>query len=120
MFRAQQDNTAEYAGFDTFAYYRRVDATSTGFELDLAGRLSRHWELSAGYTQLRLEDGEGQKARTFVPRRTFRLSTRYQVPALPQLKLGATLRWQSDIERVNATQAAPDGSDIVRRQGSYA
>jgi outer-membrane receptor for ferric coprogen and ferric-rhodotorulic acid len=123
VFRAQQDNTAEYAGFDStggFAYYRRVDATSTGFELDLAGRLSRHWELSAGYTQLSLEDGEGEKARTFVPRRTFRLSTRYRVAALPQLKLGATLRWQSHIERVNGTQAAPDGSDIVRRQGSYA
>ena len=122
-FRTEQNNTAEYAGFDTtggFSYYRRIDATSTGFELDVSGRPSPGWELSAGYTQLRLEDATGAPARTFVPRRTLRLSTSYRVPALPQLKLGATLRWQSDVYRINATQAAPDGTDIIARQPAYA
>jgi len=123
VFRTEQNNTAEYAGFDStagFSYYRRIDATSTGFELDVSGRVSRGWELSAGYSQLRLEDASGAAARTFVPRRTLRVSTSYRVPALPQLKLGATLRWQSEVHRVNGTQAAPDGSDIIARQPGYA
>ncbi len=123
VFRTRQDNLAEYAGFDTdggFSYYRRIDATSTGFELEMAGRLSPDWDLTAGYTQLRLEDAAGADARTFIPRRTARLSARYRVPALPQLKLGATLRWQSDIHRINGTQTAPDGADIVARQPGYA
>jgi outer membrane receptor for ferric coprogen and ferric-rhodotorulic acid len=123
VFRTEQDNTAEYAGFDTaggFSYYRRIDAKSTGFELDLSGRVGPGWELSAGYTQLRLEDAAGAAARTFVPRRTLRLSTSYRLPTLLQLKLGATLRWQSEVHRINATQAAPGGGDIVARQPAYA
>ncbi len=123
LFRTAQNNTAEYAGFDSgggFSFYRRIDARSTGFELDLAGRVSPGWELSAGYTQLRLEDAAGAAARTFVPRRTLRLSTSWRLPALPQLKLGATLRWQSEVHRINGTQAAPDGSAIVARQPAYA
>ncbi|WP_431052790.1 TonB-dependent siderophore receptor [Roseateles sp. L2-2] len=123
VFRTKQNNLAEYAGFDTdggFSYYRRIDAASTGFELEMAGRLSPDWDLTAGYTQLRIEDAAGADARTFIPRRTARVSARYRVPALPQLKLGATLRWQSDIHRINGTQTAPDGADIVARQSGYA
>lgn len=123
VFRTEQNNTAEYAGFDStagFSYYRRIDATSTGFELDVSGRVSPGWELSAGYSQLRLEDAAGAAARTFVPRRTLRVSTSYRVPAMPQLKLGATLRWQSEVHRINGTQAAPDGGDIIARQPGYA
>lgn len=123
VFRTTQNNLAEYAGFDAdggFSYYRRIDATAKGFELELSGRLSPDWDLMAGYTQLRIEDATGAEARTFIPRRTARLSARYRVPAMPQLKLGATLRWQSDIHRVNGTQAAPDGSAIIARQPGYA
>jgi outer membrane receptor for ferric coprogen and ferric-rhodotorulic acid len=123
VFRTEQNNTAEYAGFDTaggFSYYRRIDATSTGYELDVTGRLSPGWELTAGYTHLRLEDAAGAPARTFVPRRSLRLSTRYTVPGLAQLKLGATWRWQSEISRINGTQTAADGSAIVARQPAYA
>ncbi|PTT88832.1 TonB-dependent siderophore receptor, partial [Pelomonas sp. HMWF004] len=123
LFRTEQNNTAEYAGFDTaggFSYYRRIDATSTGFELDVSGRVSPGWELSAGYTQLRLKDATGAAARTFVPRRTLRMSSSYRLPMLPHLRLGATLRWQSEVHRINGTQTAPGGADIVARQPAYA
>jgi outer membrane receptor for ferric coprogen and ferric-rhodotorulic acid len=120
VFRTKQDNTAEYAGFSTFSYFRGINATSTGFELDLAGQVTPGWEISAGYTQLQLEDADGNDARTFVPRRTFRLSTSYRVAAVPGLKVGATVKWQSDIWRVNMTQTTPGGDTIIRRQGSYA
>lgn len=126
VFRTEQDNTAEFVEFvdlgeqGGFNAYRGIDATSTGFELDVAGQITPGWALSGGYTQLRLKDADGNDARTFVPRRTFRLATSYRVPALPGLKLGATVRWQSDIERINAN-VAPDTTETVRRrQGSYA
>jgi outer membrane receptor for ferric coprogen and ferric-rhodotorulic acid len=116
LFKAQQDNTAEYAGFDTGtgrSYYRGVDATSTGFEFDLAGQIAKGWELSAGYTQLALEDADGNDVRTYVPRRTLRLNTSYRLPMLPALKLGASVKWQSDISNGTARQDAYALLDLV-------
>jgi outer membrane receptor for ferric coprogen and ferric-rhodotorulic acid len=83
VFRTQQNNTAEatasYVG--NTLVYRTVDATSTGFELDVAGRLTSDWELGGGFTHLRLKnDSTGADARTYVPRQTLRLSTVYRVP----------------------------------------
>jgi outer membrane receptor for ferric coprogen and ferric-rhodotorulic acid len=122
VFRTQQNNTAEatasYVG--NTLVYRTVDATSTGFELDVAGRLTSDWELSGGFTHLRLKnDSTGADARTYVPRQTLRLSTVYRVPQVPGLKLGANLRWQGDIWRdqgVTDTQ----GREIITRQAAYA
>ena len=93
-------------------YYRGVDATSTGFELDVAGTLAPGWELNGGYTQLRIEGPDGSAVRTYVPRKTLRLTTSYSVPALTALKLGASLKWQSDYERT-------DGA-VITRQPAYA
>ncbi|WP_241093933.1 TonB-dependent siderophore receptor [Xanthomonas bonasiae] len=120
LFRAKQDNTAEtdlYIG--NVQTYKAVDATSTGYEFDLAGRLGDHWQLNAGYTQLSLKDDAGRNVRTYVPRRTFKLATTYTVPQWEALKLGATLTWQSDIYR---DQQALDtsGNEIFTRQDSYA
>lgn len=115
VFRVKQDNTAESAGFDAATsrtYYRGIDATSTGFELDIAGTLAPGWEASGGYTQLRIQAPDGTPVRTYVPRRTLRLSTSWRVPALPALKLGASLKWQSDYQR-------SDGS-VITRQAAYA
>jgi outer membrane receptor for ferric coprogen and ferric-rhodotorulic acid len=109
LFKAKQDNTAEYAGFDTDtgrSYYRGVDASSTGFELEIAGQIAKGWELAAGYTQLTLEDAAGSDVRTYVPRRTLRLNTSYRLPMLPAFKLGASVKWQSDISNGTARQDA--------------
>lgn len=111
LFRTQQQNTAEAAGTrsDFSTYYQGVDATSQGYELDLAGELQPGWSVGGGYTQLRLtQDSNGQDARRYVPRRTFKLHSSYQL--LPALKLGAALRWQSEIS----------SSDGTARQGAYA
>jgi outer-membrane receptor for ferric coprogen and ferric-rhodotorulic acid len=109
IFRTKQDNTSEYAGFDPDtgrSYYKGIDATSTGFELELAGQVAKGWELSAGYTQLTLEGPDGEGVRTYVPRRTLRASTSYRLPLLPALKLGASVKWQSDISNGPARQDA--------------
>ncbi|HEY0662198.1 MAG TPA: TonB-dependent siderophore receptor [Lysobacter sp.] len=120
VFRARQRNLAESAGFDTVAgrtYYAGVDAESTGYEFDIAGRLAEHWQVAGGFTHLRLEDNGGNDTRTYVPRELLRLSTTVQVPQVQGLKLGASLKWQSDIHR-DAVLA--NGEPVVIRQDAYA
>jgi outer membrane receptor for ferric coprogen and ferric-rhodotorulic acid len=116
LFRTKQANTAEAGGFVTTpeggrTWYRGVDATATGFEIDVAGQLAPGWEASGGYTQLRIEGPDGASVRTYVPRRTFKIATTYRLPSLPALKVGAGLRWQSATERT-------DGN-VVTKQGAY-
>ncbi|MGA0610253.1 TonB-dependent siderophore receptor [Caldimonas sp. KR1-144] len=121
VFRTKQDNTAEYADFQNgHSLYRGVNATSTGFELDLAGRIGRDWDVSAGYTQMRIEGDDGEAVRTYVPRKTLRLSTAYRVAALPGLKLGASVKAQSDFYRVQSRDATTGDPTIVTRQGGVA
>jgi outer-membrane receptor for ferric coprogen and ferric-rhodotorulic acid len=120
-FRVEQDNLAEYAGYDFDSgryYYVPTDARSTGVELDLAGSIGEHWSLAGGFTHQQIEDPEGNDARTYVPRNLLRLSTVYHVPQLRGLRLGASVRWQDDIHRDQGTTA--DGSQIVTRQDAYA
>ncbi|MDQ1831346.1 TonB-dependent siderophore receptor [Massilia scottii] len=114
IFRARQNNTAEQADMNGGkAYYRGIHAESTGAELEVTGELAKGWLASAGFTRLKVEDSQGKAAKTYVPRRLLRMSTTYRLPAVPQLKVGANLNWQSDIER----EQAPG---IVTRQDSYA
>ncbi|MDD0811740.1 TonB-dependent siderophore receptor [Curvibacter sp. RS43] len=122
VFRTQQKNTAEatstYVG--NTLVYRGVDATSTGVELDVAGRIRPDWELSAGYTHMRIRDDQtGAAARTYVPRQTLRLASTVRVPQVPGLKVGANLRWQGDIWRDQGATTA-SGQAIVTRQPAYA
>lgn len=121
LFQAKQQNLAESAGFDADTgqtLYRGIDAESTGYEFDVAGRITDVWQVAGGFTQLRLEDPDGHNTRTYVPRKLLRLSTTVDIPAVPGLKVGASLRWQSDIHRDQGTTA--DGTPIVTRQDAYA
>ncbi|WP_234030532.1 TonB-dependent siderophore receptor [Undibacterium sp. 14-3-2] len=114
VFKIRQENAAEQAGYiGAKAYYRGIDATSQGFEFDASGELAKGWNLSAGYTQLSLKGSNDKDVKTYVPRKLFRLSTTYQLPFLPQAKVGGSLNWQSDIFR-------DEGSGNIIRQGSYA
>lgn len=122
LFRTRQDGLAEYAGHNLATnqdYYSGIDATAKGFEFDVSGQLTDHWQMSGGYTQLGLHDPDGANVRTYVPRRTFRLSTVYRVPAFEGLRVGGTLRWQDRIYR-DQQDVALDGSEIYTTQASYA
>lgn len=124
VFRSRQDNLAT---FDTtvddpndpndipFSAYRGVDTRSHGVELELAGAITPTVQLSAGYTWLEVEDADGQAARTFIPRQTVRLAGTWQ--AWPALKLGASMRWQSQIHR---DDVAASGQAVRTRQPGYA
>jgi outer membrane receptor for ferric coprogen and ferric-rhodotorulic acid len=115
IFRTKQQNTAEYAGYSLEflqSYYAPVDATSEGFEFDLSGEVLPGWQVGAGYTQMQIEDKSGHDARLYVPRKLARLSTSYDLPAVPGLTLGGNLSWQSAVSR--------DEGVAIIRQDSFA
>lgn len=114
VFRTNQDNTAEYRGFaNGQSWYRAVDATANGFDMEIAGTVAQGWQLSAGYARNRIQGEDGQDVRTFIPRQTLRLSTTVVIASVPGLELGASLKWQSSISR-------DQGGGITTRQDAYA
>lgn len=106
-FKADQDNYAEYAGFDAAAgvsYSKGISVVSEGFELEASGQVNDSWHLLAGFTKVDLDDGHGKEVRTFVPGQTFNLGTRYQLT--PALEIGGSWRWQDDIRQGDIKQKA--------------
>ena len=123
VFRANQRNVAEADGFDTDLgrqIYRGVDARSEGFEVEVAGSPVAGLQLTGGFTAMRVEGQDGQPVRTFVPRRTARLNAVVAPAALPALKLGASLQYQSAFYRDSAI-VPPGATEAARiEQGGYA
>ncbi|MEZ5489109.1 MAG: TonB-dependent siderophore receptor [Gammaproteobacteria bacterium] len=111
LFRTEQENLQEFVGYGdgddiddtdysddfTFAEYRGIDVDADGIELEVAGNLTDEIRLQAGYTHLKLEDPNGNDARTFIPRNTFKLLAAYQPAILSDLNLGLSARWQDEI-----------------------
>ena len=115
VFKTRQTNAPQQAGYiggSLDAYYVGIEAESKGVELELSGQLARNWQASLGVTQMSMSGNEGEDVRTFIPRRTLRGATTYRFASLPQLKVGASLNWQSRIHLVDP--------GAVIRQGAYA
>ncbi|WP_374568780.1 TonB-dependent siderophore receptor [Ideonella sp.] len=121
LFTSRQNNLASFLrqapdpDGHVVSVYEGVDTLSQGFELELAGALTPNLKISAGYTQLEIEDTDGEKARTFTPRQLLRLAGSWQ--ALDALTLGATVAWQSVIYRDDVTAL---GTPVRTRQEAYA
>jgi outer membrane receptor for ferric coprogen and ferric-rhodotorulic acid len=100
VFKSEQSGLAEFAGTlpNGKSYYTGLDTVARGYELEVAGRVTDQWTISGGWTDLSLEDEDGADVRTYTPRRTLKLATTYAFPELRNLKVGAALRWQDDIE----------------------
>jgi outer membrane receptor for ferric coprogen and ferric-rhodotorulic acid len=82
-------------------------------------------DVSAGWTQLKIEGEDDQPTRTYLPRKTFKATTTYTFPELRNLKVGAAVRWQSDVSMVDIvpveqrpTGRRPDGRRRHHRQGA--
>lgn len=99
VFEVRQDNLAVADG-DNLApdgnqAYRAESGTKTrGFEMEMAGEILPDWQVSASYTYAEIKDSDDERLLTEVPRDTFKLFTSYRLQSVPQLKLGAGVRWQ--------------------------
>ena len=117
VFQAKQAGlaapTGTYNGFGQ-AIYVPADVTSRGIEFEAVGKLNDYVDISAGYTVLKLSNQEdGNEVFPWVPRRTANVTVVGRLPGVPDLKVGASGRWQSDISNTEST-------GIVVRQDSYA
>ena len=102
VFRIEQDNLAQSTGQiipgttpPETAYRASQGATSEGFEVDLAGELSKGWNASAGFTLFRATDANGTDVNSIYPRQSLKLFTTYRLPgALSALSVGGGVNWQ--------------------------
>lgn len=123
VFRVRQDNFAEAAGFDPTigqTIYRGVNSKSEGIELEFGGLLLPGVQATGGYTIMRIRGDDGAPTRTFVPRQTAKLNLTYSPPVLPELKLGASLQYQTKIYVVGSTISTVTGEPIRVTQDKYA
>lgn len=98
LFKAEIDNVAEYVDrIMGVAVYEGRTYENEGFEVEIAGELAKGFNVSAGFTQVDIEDPNGDNNRPFIPERLLKLSGSYRVPALPDMKVSGVVKWQDDI-----------------------
>ncbi|MBO1271599.1 TonB-dependent siderophore receptor [Shewanella sp. 4t3-1-2LB] len=119
LFKIDQDNLATAAGTvvidgNPVTYYKAAQGTeSKGFEVEVVGEPVAGWNISAGYSQFKAEDAEGNRVATTSPEKQFKLFTTYQfVDHLPQLTVGGGVNWQSD--------SYSEGGGVLIKQDAYA
>jgi outer membrane receptor for ferric coprogen and ferric-rhodotorulic acid len=100
LFESAQDNFGEWIGRNEATglnMYRGVGFESKGFEAELAGEVFTGLNISAGYTQVGVEDDNGNDTRRFIPKHQFKLATAYALADVPGLRIGAGINWQSEL-----------------------
>jgi outer-membrane receptor for ferric coprogen and ferric-rhodotorulic acid len=103
LFRTEQENQAQAVGTvpdrlgRLVTSYEGIQATSKGYEFDVSGEVTDNLNINAGYTRLMsIKGDQDQNVNPFVPRHLAHVTTVYSVPFIQNLKVGASLNWQSD------------------------
>lgn len=116
-FSNDYQNVAEYAGFaNGLSYYQGVDYQSRGVELELAGELLPGLNLAGSYTNLNIEDADGNHARAYIPKREVKLFSSWRPYFADAVKVGGSLNWKSEISSGSYTQ---DSLTLINLFGSY-
>ena len=129
VFQIKQDGLGQEAGLvdrdgagpnAPETYYRAVaGAKSRGFEFDLTGRIAPGWNATAGYTQFRAKDGDGNDFNSIYPRRLLRVFTTYRLPGeWDKLTVGAGVNWEGRTWTLDPN--APASTDGIIEQKSFA
>jgi len=116
VFKSEQKDLAEYAGtipLSTDGYYVGVDTFVEGYEFEVSGLITDRWQVAGGWTHLSIEGEDGSDVREYLPRKTLKLSTTYSIPEFRDLKLGAAIRWQSEISTVDLVEVTQDSYAVV-------
>lgn len=119
-FSAEQRGLATVAGFDPVAqasYYEPKDVKAQGFEIEATGRVAADTKVTAGFTSMSLKGPDGKDIYEWIPRRTLKLLADTRIAALPKLRVGSGLRWQSDVSKVSG--ARQDAHVLVDAFAAY-
>ena len=123
VFRIEEDNLAQDdptgATIPNSTDVAQVEAdgvTSKGFEVQVGGTPVEGLQLNAGYTQFKARDAEGKEVNTDYARKQLKLMSSYQfVSLLPELTIGAALRWQDKVYAGDITQSAYSLVDMMAK-----
>ncbi|MGK6355840.1 TonB-dependent siderophore receptor [Sphingomonas sp. DT-207] len=120
VYRIEQENLAVpdpgqfVPGTSNPAYRGAKGTVAEGYELEVVGKITSQWDVSAGWSHYRAEDAEGVDVLSHQPRRVFNFATAYGFTgALNGLRIGGSLKWESQ-PPVTATNP---GTRIVERIG---
>ncbi|MBF7142222.1 MULTISPECIES: TonB-dependent siderophore receptor [Pseudomonas] len=122
VFHTKQDNVAAYAGYDASlggSVYEGTSYDSSGVELSMAGELAPGLQVNGGYTYVYITDDNDSRARRFIPRHAFNSSVTYRLPGMPKVKVGGSLKWQSEVAYDTDTTARQDGYALVGLMARY-
>ena len=108
VFKIQQDGVGQATGQvvpgsspPEQAYAPADGAKSTGFEVELLGRITQGWNVSANYAQFEVEDADGAKVNTDQPRKSFTVFSTYKFGGgLDGLVVGGGFNWRDTIYSV--------------------
>lgn len=121
LFKTEQENVAEATGdmLGSQYIYEGEDFKSRGVELEASGQLAPGLQLQGGYTYVHIEDPDGHEARQYVPTHSVRSSLTYQLPGLPQAKVGTRVSWQSAIQLDDDSRIRQNAYALVDLMASY-
>ncbi|WP_417760950.1 TonB-dependent siderophore receptor [Shewanella sp.] len=117
LFKAKQLGLGVYAGLnmDTAQYYYvGEDVYSEGAELDITGKIDDNTVINFGITHTEVEDEHGAKSHAWVPNTVVNFSLQHTLAAMPELTVGLSGKWQSDISKIESY------TGYKVRQDSYA
>lgn len=121
LFKSEQRNVAVDAGLNDNGQqiYTPSDFKSHGIELQASGEVVDGLDLFGGYTYVRIDDDNGEKARKYVPTHSFRGMATYRLPSLPQMKVGARVSWQTAVENDTNSAIHQNAYGLVDLMSSY-
>lgn len=121
VFKTAQENVALYAGVNSNGQYiyDGVDYKSHGIELEASGEVYPGLDVLAGYTYVRIDDDDGDKARRFVPTHSFHGLATYRLPFMPKATVGTRVSWQSGIQNDTISVIRQNAYAVVDLMAGY-
>lgn len=122
VYQTKEDNYPEYANAGKLPngewIYRSLDGIkTTGYELEISGRLTPRLDVSGGYTHNKAKDADGNRKLTYIPDDVLKLSASYRVT--DAINVGGGLRWQSASFYETSIYAVDPAIAAVQRQKAY-
>lgn len=121
-FEIRRDNVAEATG-DRLpsgdGIYRSINGAKTrGIDIEIAGALTDHWNIQAGYTSYVAREADGTRISRQNPNQMFKLFTTYRLSGLlKNMTIGGGINWFSD---TTMNVKTPQGLDFEAKRKSYA
>lgn len=123
IFRTDEQNFALNPVYDADIYkYTSPMGTlrTQGVEVGLSGKVTDNLDLIFGFSTFSLKNMDnGDRARANIPTQTINLLTTYAVPQIPNLKIGAGLKWQDDITDTSYSSVKQDAYVLLSAMASY-